>query len=364
MLHHLWIAKNLWNELLAYCKSFYQDFHKFPSRNALLSLAKNSSLYSQVAQEIAFRLEKAIWRYVKLKKEGKKAGFPRFKPFEKMKSLHYPQYGFGFRLNSNKKLEVMPFGQIQIMRHRGIKGKIKTLSIKREASGKWFACLAAEEPPIERFSNNKPKVGIDLGLETFATLSNGQKFLNPRYIKKYENRLAFLQRKRARKPKRSHNRKKANEIIARHYLKLKNTRHDFLHKLSHELVKSYSLICLEDLSCQQMAGQKFGKQINDASWGSFARMIQYKAESAGAEAIFVNPENTTRTCCICGNLQDIPLDERTYNCNACGNSLDRDLNAARNILTRATAGMAGSNASGDGKIFPSLKEEAHAFRRW
>jgi len=361
MLRHLWIAKNLWNELFRHCKAFYRNFQKFPSKSALQLMAKNSGLFSQTSQEIAHRVEKAVWRYVKLKKEGKKAGFPRFKPFEKMKSLHYPQHESGFWLG--EKLDVSPFGKIQIVRHREIKGRIKTLSIKREASGKWFACFAADVPESGKFSNNKPKVGIDLGLKTFATLSNGEKFSNPRHIQKYENRLAFLQRKRAKTRKGSHNRKKANEIIARQYLRLKDTRQDFLHKLSHTLANSYSLIALEDLSCQQMAGKNFGKQIYDAGWESFARMIQYKAESAGSEAIFVNPKNTTRECCMCGNLQDMPLDERIYGCKACGNSLDRDINAARNILMRATAGMAGSNASGDGTIIPSLKEEAHAFRR-
>ena len=200
-------------------------------------------------------------------------------------------------------------------------------------------------------------------METFATLSSGEKISNPRHIKKYAEKLAFLQRKGARKKKGGRNRKKANEIIARQYLRLKNTRQDFLHKLSHNLVKSYSLICLEDLNCQEMAEQRFGKQINDASWGNFARMIQYKAESAGAEVVFVNPKNTTKTCCMCGNLQEMPLSERTYACKSCGNSTDRDINAAKNILTRATAGMAGSNASGDGIAIPSLIGEAHAFRR-
>ncbi len=361
MLHHLWVAKNLWNELLAHCKSFYAYFQKFPSKSALQIMSKNSGLFSQTSQEIAHRVEKAIWRFVMMKKQGNKAGFPRFKPFEKMKSLHYPQYGNGFFLD--KTLEASPFGKIQIVRHREIKGRIKTLSIKREASGKWFACISADAPLIIKFSNNQPKVGIDLGLETFATLSNGEKVQNPRHIKKYEKRLAFLQRKRSRKTKGSRNRKKANEIAARQYLKLKNTRLDFLHKLSHNLVNSYSLICLEDLACQEMAENRFGKQINDAGWGRFATMIQYKAESAGAEVIFVNPENTSKTCCICGNLQDMPLNERAYNCKSCGNSLDRDINAALNILTRATAGMAGSNASGDETIIPSLKEEAHAFTR-
>ncbi len=332
----------------------------FPTKNTLAAMTKNSGLFSQTAQEIAFRIERGIWRYVKLRKAGnKEAGFPRFRSIDRMRSLNYPQAGFSL----GEKLKVTPFGELPIVRHRKIKGKIKTLTLKKEASGKWFACFSFEETVTVKPSNEGPRIGIDLGLKTLATLSNGSKINNPRFVKRCEEKVAFLQRHLSRKKKGSVNRKKAKKRLAVVHEKLKDTRRDFLHRLSHNLVKSYSFIALEDLASSELARQNFGKQINDAGWGELTGMLRYKAESAGCEVVFVNPEGTTRTCCICENNMDMPLSARQYDCRMCGNHMDRDLNAACNILKRATAGIAGCNASGDAAIAMFLKEEAHAFRR-
>ena len=154
---HLRLAKSLWNDLLEHSKNTYRDFDKFPTRNSLQLMVKDTGLFSQTAQGIAHRLEEGIWRYVRLRKAGNtKVGFPRFKSMDRMKSLHYPQFGFSL----SEKLNVTPFGEISIVKHREIKGKIKTLTLKREASGKWFACFAVEEPPIIKAPNGKPRVGI------------------------------------------------------------------------------------------------------------------------------------------------------------------------------------------------------------
>lgn len=360
LIHHLWLAKNLWNELLEHSKETYRDFEKFPTRNSLQLMVKNSGLFSQTAQEIAHRVENGIWRYIKLRKAGnKEVGFPRFKSIGRMKSLHYPQYGFSL----DKKLKVNQFGEIPIVQHREIKGTIKTLTLKKEASGKWFACFAVDEPSVVKASNGKPMIGIDLGLMRLATLSNDKKIENPRLVKTHEERISLLSRQLSKKKKGSMNRRKAKRLLAIEHERLREARRDFLHQHSHELVKSYSFIALEDLASKELAEMKFGKQINDASWGELANMLRYKAESAGCEVVFVNPEGTTKMCCICGSMKDMPLSERTYHCDSCGNHMDRDLNAARNILKRATAGFAGSNACGDDERTSSLKQEAHAFRR-
>ena len=159
------------------------------------------------------------------------------------------------------------------------------------------------------------------------------------------------------------NRSRAKKQLAIRHERLGNARRDFLHKLSYNLVNSYSFIALEDLASQELAQQNFGKQINDAGWGELAGMLCYKAGSAGCEVMLVNPEGTTKTCCVCGSMKEMPLSERTYCCNSCGNRMDRDLNAARNILKRATAGIAGSNACGEGiKRMPPMKQETHAFK--
>lgn len=354
--HHLWIEKELWNEMLAFTKKTYSDFGKFPTKETLRSFCKNNELYSQVGQELVERLSKSIWRMVALRKKGKDCGFPRFKSFDRIKSLNYPQSGFWLE----KKLKVTPFGEINIKQHRLIKGKIKTLSLKREPSGKWFAVFCVEETPTVKATNGGARVGIDLGLKTLATLSDGTIIKNPRHLKKHEEKLAKLQRSLSMAKRGSKNRRKIKRKVAIAYEKVANTRADFLHKATTSLINSYSLIAMEKLASQEMAEQNFGKSINDAGWGMFANMLRYKAESAGCQVVFVNPKNTTQECSRCHEIVKKDITIRVHDCPFCNLNMDRDLNAAHNILIRATAGHAGSNACGDETMVSSLKQEARA----
>lgn len=357
MRRHLFIAKNLWNELLAHSKQLCADYGMFPTRSALKLMVKNTGLFSQTAQEIAQRLERAVWRFVRLKRQHKKAGFPRFKPIDRMKSLHYPQFGFSL----GNRLQVTPFGRIPIKAHRQIGGRIKTLTIRREASGKWFAIFCADAEARTGRANTGPAVGIDLGLVNFAALSDGTEIKNPRHFAKWEKKLAFVQRRLSRKNKGSQNREKAKNRAARVFESISNARGDFLHKTANSLLSSYSLIAMESLQPQEMSSHGHGKGINDAAWKKFANILCYKAESAGCRVEFVNPRDTTKECSNCGELVEKALWDRHHNCPNCGLSIGRDLNAARNILKRATAGTAGSNACGDGKVFSSLKQDATGF---
>ncbi len=360
MRHHLWLSKELWNEMLAAVKERYKAEKKFPSKQELREMAKRRGLYSQVAQELVDRLVDALKRKVKAKKEGRRCGFPRFKSFDRMKSLTYPQFGFSL----GHKLKVTPFGKISIKKHREISGQIKTLTVKREFSGKWFAILVAEEQkPVPRQNNGSP-IGVDLGLVNFAVLSDGTKIKNPHHLKKWEDKLAFQQRRLSRKVKSSMNRRKARIKVARLHEKVANTRRDFLHKLSTKLVSTYSLIAAEKLNSQDMAVNGHGKNINDAAWGMFANMLCYKAEGAGSRVVFVEPENTSKMCSGCGEMVDKTLWDRQHMCPTCGLSIGRDLNAAINILKRATLGHSGSNACGDGAVAPSQKQEAHLLQGW
>jgi len=364
--HHLWLAKNLWNELLEDCKQMYEDFGYFPTKNTLQLMVKDYGLYSQTQQEIAHRIHDSVMRLFKLKKKGIKCGFPRFKSFDRMKSLHYPQHGTGFWLD--RKLTVTPFGEISIKKHREIKGKIKTLTVKREASGKWFAVFSVDTPKEIPKENRGEAIGIDLGLKTFATLSNEMKIDNPRHFKRYEDRLAFIQRKFSKKKRRSSSRKRAKIRVAKLHEKIADCRKDFLHKITTKLVNDYSFIASERLASQEMVKENYGKQINDAGWNMFANMLAYKAEGAGCEVVFVDPKDTSKMCSRCGNIRDdLTLWDRTYNCPNCGLSTDRDLNSAVNILTKATPGQGGSNACNslqkerDVALATSVKQEAHTF---
>jgi putative transposase len=366
MQRHLWLSKELWNDLLAFTKEIYNNYEKFPTKKTLREMVKQSGLFSQVGQELVDRLIDALHRKIEMKKKGEKGGFPRFKSFDRMKSLRYPQYGTGFWLD--KKLKVTPFGEISIKKHREIKGKIKTLTLKREGSGKWFATFSVETPKEIPRENRGEAVGIDLGLKTFVTLSNSRIIQNPRHLKKHEERLAFLQRKFSFRKKRSKNYKKAKIRVAKLHEKISDCRRDFLHKISTQLVNDYSFIASEKLASKEMAEQHYGKQINDAGWNMFANMLAYKAEGAGCRVVFVDPRDTSKLCNRCGNIRDdLTLWDRTYTCPNCGISIDRDLNSAVNILIRATAGQAGSNACNsimerDEAEASSVKQEAHTLQ--
>jgi putative transposase len=367
--NHLWIAKNLWNEMLAFTKEVYNNYEKFPTKKTLREMVKQSGLFSHVGQKLVDRLIDALHRKIEMKKNREKGGFPRFKSFERMKSLNYPQYERGFWLD--KKLKVTPFGEISIKKHRGIIGKIKTLTLKRESSGKWFAVFTAEEERFLPKENKGEAVGIDLGLKTFATLSNGVIIKNPRHLMKHEDRLAFIQRKFSKKKKRSKNRKRAKVRIARLHEKVADTREDFLHKSSTHLVNDYSFIASEKLASKEMSEENYGKQIHDAGWNMFANMLAYKAEGAGCRVVFVDPRDTSKICSRCGNIRNnLTLRDRTYTCPECGLTIDRDLNSAVNILIKATEGHSGSNACNslqkerDEAEASSMKQEAHILYGW
>ena len=142
---HLWLSKNLWNEGLELAKQLYTNYQKFPTRQTYQEISKNSGLHSQVAQNVFIRLYLALKGKIRNKKAGLKGGFPRFKSMDRVKSLHYPQSGFSLK---GRKLKVSPFGEINIKKHREIEGAIKTLTLKRESSGKWYAILTAETEPV------------------------------------------------------------------------------------------------------------------------------------------------------------------------------------------------------------------------
>ena len=379
---HLWFSKNLWNDGLELAKQLYADHQKFPTRNTYQEISKNSGLYSQAAQDVFIRLDLAIKAKLRRKKAGLKGGFPRFKSMDRMKSLHYPQSGFSL---NGKKLKVTPFGEINIKKHRELEGNIKTLTLKKEAAGKWYAIFTSETDVKPVPKNNRSVVGMDLGLINFAVLSDGTVIKNPRHLKKHQDNLRAKQKALSRAKRGSSNRKKAKKRLAAVHEKVRNARRDFLHKLSRQLVNSHSLIALEDLASQEMAEKQFGKSINDAGWSEFISMLSYttgnevpcapmfdasnirEAEGAGSRVVFVNPKSTTKECSRCGILTDKDLSERQHNCPSCGLSMSRDLNAAINILTRATGGTPGSNACEDetstARQVSSMKQEAHAFRR-
>ncbi len=350
------LCKELYNLLLQRRKEDYQTSKNPINRKTLYKLVKQfkgndnrySTIHSQVLQNVADRLAKAYKNYfrrIKEKKAGKKvkAGFPRFKKF--YSSITYPQSGFALDTN---RLSASRIGNIRIVTERLPKGRIKTLTIKRKPSGKWFVFFGSiVDIPKTTNPNKTNKIGIDLGMENFATLSNGTIIENPRFLRKSEDRLVKYQRRLSNKLKGSANRIKAKIRVARIHEKITNQRTDFLHKTSKMLAEKYNLIALEKLNIMGMLhNHNLARSISDASWKQFTRMIGYKAESAGCQLVFVDPINTSQTCSGCGNMVRKELSDRWHEC-SCGLSLHRDHNSALEILKRATDGLSGSNAFGD-----------------
>lgn len=340
----------IYNSALADRKNHYERTGKGLTRTeqqVILKADKSKhpqikEVHSQPAQEVLFRAERAFNNFFRRVKSGEKPGYPRYKGPGQYKSLTFTQFGDGLGASfQNGKLKLSKIGLMKIELHREIYGEVKTCAIMREQSGKWYAVLAVEGYPV-LYSHEQKAIGIDTGVDVgvkeFAVLSNGEKIANPKYLQKSERKLKTLQRSLSRKKKGSKNRAKAKQKLARQHEKIKNQRKDFHHKVSVQLVWRYGKIVVEDLQIRNMVkNHNLAKSISDAGWGEFISMLTYKAESAGREVVKVPPHGTSQECSRCGAVVKKDLSIRTHICPHCGLVLDRDHNAAINILQRAKA---------------------------
>lgn len=303
--------------------------------------AENESLYeiySQVLQNVQLRVDLAFKAFFRRIKTGEKPGYPRFKSQGRYDSFTFPGTGFSFK---DSKLHLSKIGNLKIKLHRPIEGKIKTLTVRRTASGKWFASFSCELEDLKILQPIEKSVGIDLGLTTFATMSDGTSIPRQRFFKTYQDRIAKASRKREALPKGSIKRKKARLCESKVHEKLSNIRKDFAHKQALSLVQKYDLICFEDLDIKQMQDTNMKvikKGIADVAWNQFVQFTRYKAENAGKRVVMVDPKNTSKMCSQCGVLVPKELSDRIHKC-LCGCTMDRDLNASINILRRGSASL-------------------------
>lgn len=341
---HLDECRWLHNELLAQRKLAHEELDLPLSKyqqNMLLPLLKEErtslcEVHSQVLQNVVDRLDKAFQNFFRRCKEGATPGFPRFRGVHRYNSFCYPQSGFSLRGNE---LLLSKIGGIRIKLHRPIEGEIKTCTLKKEPSGGWtvsFSCLVEVSPlpPEEK------AVGIDVGIETFATLLDGQTIPNPRFFKKAEKSLAKAQKKLSKLEKGSPERRKQGKVVAKIHEKVRHRRNDFCHKHSRKIVQQYQYICVEELDVKRMIEKThLSKTIMDASWRRFLNVLTYKAEEAGRKIGFVNPAYTSQDCSQCGHRTAKQLSDRTHSCPSCGYRTTRDLNAAHNILALGLDGL-------------------------
>jgi putative transposase len=216
--------------------------------------------------------------------------------------------------------------------HRPLEGTPKTACIRRSSTGKWYVTIACEWEP-SALPETPEQVGIDVGLTTFAAFSTGETVENPRFFREEERALAKAQRRLAKEAKGTTQRKKRRKVVARVYERTRWRRRDFAHQRSRRIVNRFQVIAIEDLSVNRMVHNHcLAKSIMDAAWAEFASMVRVKAEWAGRAFVAVNPAYTSQDCSRCGHRQTMPLSERVYRCPCCYLELDRDLNAALNIL--------------------------------
>jgi len=333
------LCHQTYNWLLLQCRSTYKETGKlltqFDLNKALTSLKRQrpetKKVHSQVLQNISKRIKDAYTIFFARRRACLKAGLPRFKKPGRYKSITYPQSGF--RVEDGR-LSLSKIGDIRIRLHREIQGRIKTLTVKRMPSGRWYACFSCI---VEAQPREKPHgdVGIDLGLHSYAVLSDGAHIENPRLYRKSEKRLAHLQRGLSRKEGGSHNWVKAKTRVARLHEKIQSRRNDFLHKASRSIADTYETVYVEDLRIGNMVrNHRLAKSISDAGWGRFIGMIAYKEEESGGQLIRVDANGTTQMCSGCGETVPKDLSQRIHRCPYCGLVLDRDLNAALNVLGR------------------------------
>jgi putative transposase len=328
-----------YNQTLAYQKNAWENEGKSVSKYETHDLLPDwksdkpelSEVFSQTLQNVQERVDLALKAFFRRVKAGEKPGYPRFRGRGWYDSFTYPQKGF--KLDSGK-LYLSKIGEIKIKLHKQIEGKIKRLTIRRAATGKWFACFSVEledlpKPPWKDGSI----VGIDVGLTSFATLSNGEKIANPRFFRDEESELARVQRKLSKAAKGTPERKAALNVVERVHERIANKRYEFAHQVSRDLVNRFGLIAFEDLNIKNMLQNHcLAKSISDVAWNMLVTVTSYKAESAGSIVVLVDPRNTSKMCSRCGILVEKTLADRVHNCPECGLSLDRDWNAAINIL--------------------------------
>ena len=340
------LSRWAYNETLAERKRAYEERGeslRLYDTQALLPVWKLTKpalklVHSQVLQNISVRVDLAFQAFFRRVKGGAaEVGFPRFKGFGRYDSLTYPQYGNGVRLEGERLILSKMVGAVHVVLHRPLKGTPKTVTLTRSRTGKWFACFSCETE-AEPLPPTDAAVGVDVGLSSFATLSDGGKKIdNPRFYRRDEADLKRVQQRKdaAKNAQTWPENVKQKGILARIHERIANRRSDFAHKESRTLVNRYQVIVCEDLAPMEMGRSRgMRKSIMDVAWTQFIRMTVAKAAEAGRRVILVNPRNTTKMCSTCGEIVSKALSVRVHTCPHCGLVMDRDENAAINILQR------------------------------
>lgn len=293
-----------------------------------------ADIHVHLLQDALTRLERAYRAFFRRIKAGEKAGFPRFRGRGRYDSFTFKdaknRNGAAFD-SKTKRLRLTGIGEIKVKYHRKLEGVLKQVTITLGGDGYWYACLCCDSAAEQPLPATGKSVGVDVGIKTFATLSNGEQIENPRLFERAQAKLRRAQRRLARRKRGSNRRRKAVLLLRKQHDKIRRSRLDFHHKVALELVRRFDSIAVEKLNFKGLARGMLAKQVQDAAWGGFVTILRTKAECAGREVWQVDPRGTSQRCSGCGIVVPKKLSVRIHSCPGCGLVLDRDENAARNI---------------------------------
>lgn len=343
-------ARWFWNNSLAETQKVYQATGKGLGQYALnarlLPLKAEhewlAETHSQVLQSVSLNLSRSFVNF-----HERRAKYPHFKSKHDKQTIQYPQ---GVKIVDGCKVFLPKLGHVKAVVHRKMVGQIKTVTLSRTTTGKYFAALLCDDGIAAPDVSLTGKIlGIDVGLTHLVVTSDGSKFDNPKHLARATQNLKRKQQRLSRKVKGSNRRNQARLRVAKAHEKIANARKDWLHKLSHRLVNENQVIAVEDVHVKGlMKNHCLAKAIGDAGWGMFSTFLKYKAARAGKGYVEVNRYFPSRKLCSnCLHKQaKMPLNIRTWRCDSCGTLHDRDVNAAENIRNEAqrliAAGIAGT----------------------
>ena len=344
MLGTLWLLRELYNAALQHRSDVYrrtgETVSAYTQMREIAGIREvrpeYQAIHVHLMQDAITRLDRAFSAFFRRCKAGEKPGYPRFKGRDRYRTFTFKDasHNNGVRLAAGgKRVKLAGIGNVKLKLHRPVEGRIKQASVTLSGDGHWYVAFACDGVQPQPLPSSGASIGVDVGITTFAALSNGELVANPRPYETAQRALGKAQRVASRRKRGSHRRRKAVRQLAKKHDRVSRVRLDFHHKTALDLVRRFDVIAVENLNVKGLAQMALAKQVHDAGWAQFTTILRAKAESAGREVVAVDPRGTSQECSGCGAVVKKGLGVRVHAC-SCGLVLDRDTNAAINIKNR------------------------------